>query len=198
MIIKGTFDMNAVLAKAAKNPRVHTHLKQKAREKFQRAKNEVIKNFKESEVTREISAGESSSNISSTLGGYGNLYSYIGFYAGANPLDGITSYLENFNFVGKLTKTILGRTTITQSYSIKWFNIKTIEALSSMPWESGNSWIRGIEKGISGFSYYMYGEFVKSRSGKGKQSKKEVDNVAMFTVTRYLPTFIEEARQKFK
>ncbi len=190
--------MDAVLAKLVNNTRVNAALKQRAKRKFEEAKSEVIKNFRESDVTKEIAAGENSANISSTLSGYGNLYSYIGFYAGANPLDGIANYLENFNFVGRLTKTTFSKTSVIQSYSVKWFDIKTIEALSSMPWESGNSWVRGIEKGISGFSYYMYGEFIKSRSGKGKQSKREVGNVTMFSVTRYLPTFIEEAKRKFK
>ena len=44
-----------------------------------------------------------------------------------------------------------------------------------MPFESGNSWIKSIEKGISGFSNYLYGLlFAASRSGRGIQSQNKV------------------------
>ena len=37
-----------------------------------------------------------------------------------------------------------------------------------MPWDSG-SWVRGIETGVSGFSYYMSKASLASRSGKAIQ-----------------------------
>ena len=40
----------------------------------------LIKQFESHPVTKEISGGSSSSNVSGTLGGYGNLFSFIGFH----------------------------------------------------------------------------------------------------------------------
>ena len=39
----------------------------------------LMKEFEEHTVTKEIEEGAGASNISSTLGGYGNLFTYIGF-----------------------------------------------------------------------------------------------------------------------
>jgi hypothetical protein len=52
-------------------------------------------------------------------------------------------------------------------------SIEEIEAVGSLPFEQGNSWIRGIENGISGFGAYIYGRMFKnSRSGKGLQGRR--------------------------
>ena len=47
---------------------------------FERIKRETINEFLRHPVTKEIEAGPTAQNISGTLDGYGNLFSYIGFY----------------------------------------------------------------------------------------------------------------------
>jgi hypothetical protein len=82
---------------------------------------------------------------------------------------------------------------------VKWPTINTIRALSSMPWEEGNSWVEGIEGGISGFSNYMYDLARGSgRSGAAVQKKSETGVVSTFSTKKYLPTMLKESYKRFK
>ena len=48
--------------------------------------------------------------------------------------------------------------------------MKNISSATPMPWEVGRSWVRSIERGISGFGYYMNTMTRRfSRSGAGIQ-----------------------------
>ena len=61
---------------------------------FEIIKNQMIQEFLNHPVTVEISNGVNSPNISKTLS-YGNLYSFIGFYADEpDPTDAILAILE--------------------------------------------------------------------------------------------------------
>ena len=53
--------------------------KRAVQEAFQHLKQEMIKEFLNHPVTKEIKGGIGSENISGTLGGITNLYSFIGF-----------------------------------------------------------------------------------------------------------------------
>ena len=193
-----TVNINAVLQKVMDSPKVGAAMEQRARQIFEKRKGEVIEQFRESNITKEINIGQDAPNISATLGGYGNLFSYIGFYAEENPLLTVEKYLTNFKFRSKVPKKRSRSGTISLSFQINWFDMNIIDSLTPMPWEPGNSWVRGIERGISGFSYYMFGNFVGSRSGKAKQSKHKVGLAPTFNPQRYLPSIIKEAAAKFK
>ena len=195
MANRAIINMNSIGKKVMETQAFRKKAEEYVRAQFEKKKNGVISEFQQSPVTREILGGANSSNVSMTLGGYGNLYSYIGFYSGENPLDTIHDYLKNFKFYGRMTKKSSRGTQMFVSFVVKWYDIKEIEALSPMPWESGNSWVRGIEMGISGFSYYMHGNFANTRSGKGRQSKNKVGLAPSFTPTRYLPTIIKKAER---
>jgi len=194
---RGQINFDAIASKAIRSQRVSEALQKKVKEKFEKNKTDLLAEFRESAVTKEIRGGAGSANISATLGGYGNLFSYIGFYSGEDPIAPIEQYLREFRFSGKVINTKYSKGQISISYLIKWYDLETIMSLSPMPWESANSWIKGIEKGISGFSYYMYGEFMKGRSKKGLQSKAKVNLAPTFSPRRYLPAMIEKFKSKF-
>ena len=61
---------------------------------FQMIKKELISDFNRHPVTVEIEAGPRASNTSGTLGGYGNLFSYIGFNESDRPTDAIRNQLS--------------------------------------------------------------------------------------------------------
>src|SRR4051812_7772070 len=61
----------------------------KAYDLFYRSKNMMLRDFDEHEITQEIKAGPDALNISNTLGGYGNLFSYIGFELLRTPIQGL-------------------------------------------------------------------------------------------------------------
>lgn len=127
--------------------------------------------FESHPVTQELEGGENASNISGTLGGYGNLFSFLGFNKGANPTAPVKILIQ---------KILLDRNVRTTSngFQIK-VNIPSKEEfanVSKLPWEGGRSWLLDIERGISGLGAYLYGRFVSSRSGAGIQSKYNYAN----------------------
>jgi hypothetical protein len=85
-------------------------------------------------------------------------------------------------------------------YSLTFPTISSFDSVSQMPWESGNSWVRGVENGISGFSNYMYlnygeGKLERSRSGTAVQTKKNV-NVGIFRPTKYITEILDNYRKR--
>jgi hypothetical protein len=138
----------------------------------------LLSEFENHPVTKEIQDGASAGNESGTLGGYGNLYTYIGFSSGDNP-------------TGRLRNLIAGTIALVSRHSarsrikpggrgiyvpirVRIPSITQIAAASPLPWEPGRSWAMGIETGISGFGNYMNKAFINSRSGAGLQSKHKV------------------------
>jgi hypothetical protein len=127
--------------------------------------------FEAHPVTQELDGGENASNVSGTLGGYGNLFSFLGFNRGANPTAPVKSLIQ---------KILLDRNVQASGNGFKIkINIPSKEefaAVARLPWESGRSWLLDIERGISGLGAFLYGRFASSRSGGGIQSKYKYSN----------------------
>jgi hypothetical protein len=127
--------------------------------------------FESHPVTQELDGGENASNISGTLGGYGNLFSFLGFSQGVNPTSPVKSLIKSIRIDRNVQTTI-------QGFKIK-VNIPSKEefgAITPMPWEGGRSWLLDMERGVSGLGAYLYGRFNSSRSGSGIQSKYRYSN----------------------
>ena len=158
--------------------------------KLQRKQDRLVKNFKTDKITIELKAGPTASNTSGILGGYGNLFSFIGFDAGTDPTDVVEKIFEQkFRFrVRRINK--------TGKYKITFFipSIEEIYALTPMPWASGSSWVDGIEKGMSNVGSYLYSSrgFGQSRAGTGLQAKNKSSGVTFRNtpyITRLLNNF---------
>lgn len=151
--------------------------------KFLESKEVFFNNFNEHPITQEIDRGPSSSNISNTLNGVGNLFSFIGFYNNDNPIKELKLVLEkSFSIRRRKLKNII-------QYTINHPSLDKIKTETPMPWENGRSWVAGIEKGISGFSNYMYKKFIDGRSGQGLQSKNKIRKNS-YRPTRYMSDLI--------
>jgi hypothetical protein len=151
-----------------------------AYEKYQDGKEKFLDDFENHPVTQEIEGGASASNSSNTLNGIGNLFSYIGFYQNQNPISDLKKILnENFSFRRKSKNTFL----------IKYPDLEKIKSQTPMPWEGGRSWVLGIERGISGFGYYLYKKFNEGRSKEGIQTKNKVRS-SSFKKVRYMSEII--------
>ena len=165
----------------------------------------ILKEFDKHPVTRELRQGPSGANISNTLNGIGNLFSFIGFYKGQNVIGPVRDMLKShFNLVGGQGKKRGRRGVKAFSYQIEFPSLNSFDLISRMPWESGNSWVVGIERGISGFSHFMYlkaGEGrqmeSKSRSGKGLQSRKTL-NAGIFKPIPYITEMLKSYRKRLK
>lgn len=132
-----------------------------AESKLSSAKNDFLKNFEEHVVTKEIEEGIDAQNSSGTLGGYGNLFSFIGFESGDKPTDIVKNLINKIKIIKKsYTKVVSNGTLISFSVSIPRFS--DFEKSTPIPWATGRSWLIGIEKGISGLAYFL------SRGGSGR------------------------------
>jgi hypothetical protein len=159
--------------------------------KIEREKKEMIKDFLNLKVTQEILAGPASSNISGTLGGYGNLFSFIGFDQGDNPIDPIIRLLEQTKY--RLSG-MDGRGQM--KLTIEMPSSADIFGATPLPWAPGISWAQRIEIGLSGLGMYLSKSSDKSRSGTGVQANNQVRS-GKFSNTPYISSFINKWQQKF-
>ena len=60
----------------------------------QKAQREMIQELESHPVTKEIESGPNGTNQSGTLGGYGNLFSFIGFERGMSPINPIRKIIK--------------------------------------------------------------------------------------------------------
>lgn len=126
-------------------------------------------------VTKEIQEGPSGSNITNSLGGYGNLFSFIGFQAGEDPIEPIIRYLHQEISRGLIIKHARGSKQWLVTFKVPTLN--GIASVSPMPWAPGRSWVTGIERGISGLGRYMYSDRASlygSSSGTAIQASKSM------------------------
>ena len=162
-------------------------------DQFEKIKDKYIDEFLNHPVTQEIKGGISASNISGTLNNITNLYSFIGFDEGTDPIEPIEQLLEKSNY------RIMYNSNSGQSTVI--FDIPTaaqIFAITPMPWAVGRSWARGIETGISGLGYYLK-KVKNSRSGLGIQSTIEQARTgASFKNTKYISDLINRFSKDLK
>jgi len=142
----------------------------------------MLKEFESHPVTKEIEMGPEGYNVSGTLGGYGNLYSYIGFEEGMDPIAPVRHLLSK---AIKIKRLPTSSRKLMINFLVELPSKEEIAQKSPMPWQNGRSWIIGIEQGISGLNNYLNKESFSSRSGYGVQAKKAVRS-GSFSNTKYL------------
>ena len=159
-------------------------LKKVVERKIKSAQQKLLENFEQHPVTVEIAGGSSSTNVSGTLNGVGNLFSYIGFQSGDRPLDPIRTMLQKYEvrYQHTKTKTIINITVPTT---------KEIFRITPLPWATGRSWAKGIETGIGGLGRYLNIASARSRSGRGVQVKSKL-RAGKFNNTTYLSSLLKE------
>jgi len=155
---------------------------------YTQAKKQFFSEFYSHPVTIEIQNGPDASNSSGTLGGYGNLFSFLGFESSRKPIDEISSAMEkifSINRAGLFAK-------------INYPDMEELKKHSPLAWAFGGSWISGIEKGIPNFAKYLYGPgFRNSRSSSAIEAKYNI-NLATFTPTVYMSKMIKNFEENMK
>lgn len=163
---------------------------QEAYSYFRRAHNSMMKQFNEHPITAEIDAGPRAVNISNTLDGYGNLFSFIGFDSNDEPTQRLREMLENVQF----------RQTVYRNrnwyFKVSAPSRQDIENVTPMPWEPGNSWAYAVERDISGASHYMYKKWEAGRSGTGFQLPYENMEDLTFQPQPYISEILANFREK--
>ena len=137
---------------------------------FEKIKKQFLAEFSRHAITMELQGGAHSSNISGTLGGYGNLYSFLGF----DERDPTAKILELINKI-KFTFMNFNSRKIASGFVRDFPTEYDIAAATPVPWAPGLSWAQGIHNGhIPNFGHYMNKDFKKSRSGGGLQVDTEI------------------------
>ncbi len=161
---------------------------------IEKKQQQLVKNFLSHPVSIEISGGPNGSNSSGTLGGYGNLFSFLGFSSSDTPLQSIEAILsKKLQYRVKPAKA--GRFQIL----IDIPKATEIFENSPMPWANGMSWAQAIEKGVSNLQFYLFNPsgLPNSASGTGIQSRNKVSGVN-FRKTPYITKLLKDFQQDLK
>lgn len=164
----------------------------KVKREFKEIKAEMIKEFLSHPVTQEIMEGPSAANISGTLGGVANLFSFIGFDSGNQPVGPVLNLLETVNIIYNKEYTEKG---IGVSFNVFLPTAEDIFAITPLPWATGRSWAEGIERGISGLGHLLRKN--KGRSGAAIQTSVKVRG-GRFQNTPYISSFIKRYKKRFE
>ena len=168
-------------------------LEKEAKRKFKRIKAEMIKEFLSHPITQEIMEGPSAPNISGTLGGVSNLFAFIGFDAGNQPVAPILERLEAVDIIYNKEYKEKG---IGVSFNVFLPTAEDIFAITPLPWATGRSWAEGIERGISGLGYLV--KKSGGRSGAAVQSRVNKVRGGRFQNIPYISSFIKRYKKRFE
>lgn len=202
-----TINKANIIAKILRSPKVLNAAVTRAQQVLNDAKESLIEEFLDHPVTKELREGEAAENISNTLGGYGNLFSFIGFNQGDDPTEIIQELLDKIRLSSRPilpsisssyynVRDRLGRFSTDISIRFEVKNIPTIEDIEDATpypddWREG-SWVKGIERGIPGLEYYLYdeefGKYEQSRSSTGLQAKDGAKQLVIIRDGAYRPT----------
>ncbi len=167
-----------------------------ARREFEAKKREMIEAFDAHPVTKEIEAGPGTANLSNTLGGEGDLFSFLGFDSEAEPTEPLREVLQNEVVLTNSTSVEAKTDKVTYKFSVR-IPTESIKKATPMEWEKGLSWAEGIERGVSGFSNFLRGFFGTSRSGGGIQTENQV-RATSFKPRTYLTEILADFLKSFK
>jgi hypothetical protein len=186
------------MKKLSTDRKLHKAIARKSEEVFKRHKKQMLDDFSNHKVTKEIQGGAEESNISGTIVGPGNLFSFIGFNSHANPIGAVYNILNLGTYISKGAPKIVKKTKdrVYLGMKVSYPSVDALAAASPMPWEPG-SWLFKIEKGISGLGYYIYQKQIRgSRSGSGIQSDHKVKQ-AMYKRTSYMSAILNTFKRRF-
>ncbi len=158
---------------------------------FLKVKSEILQEFNQHPITVEIEGGIYATNISNTLSGITNLFSFIGFEANDKPIEPIRNLLEK----STMRKNYGRRSQIFYTFEIP--TAKDIFLSTPLPWAVGRSWAKGIEQGLSGLGYYLK-KTQNSRSGLGIQSQKIIRPQYRFKNIQYISALINKYNQRIR
>lgn len=188
----GYVNYQSIRTKISKSKKLIDDTENIVKKRFEDQKDLYIQAFDSHKITKEIQDGPTASNSSGTLGGVGNLFSFIGFNKSDNPIETVKNYINSHFKLNKPKITSKGGR-IRLDFKVEYPSIDDLKKSTPMPWEGGRSWISSIEKGISGFSNYVYKRFVEGRSGEALQSDTKLRSGSYKPVS-----YMSEIISKFK
>ena len=172
---------------------VRRDFEKEIRKEFKKIKDEMLKEFLTDSVTLEILEGAGATNISGTLGGVSNLFAFIGFDSGEQPITPILQLLEGTQITYKQE---IRKREIGVEFDVSLPTAQDIFAVTPLPWASGRSWSEGIERGLSGLGYLLRKS--GGRSGAAVQSRVNKVRSGRFQNRPYISALIKKYRKRFE
>lgn len=199
MANKINVDINAIRkaieGRLISNPAVQRRAYLVASNIFFRAHQALMKDFFSHKITQELKAGNSASNISDTLNGEGNLFSFLGFFAGQDPTLELEELFSRIN---------LGSPLVRRNSII--FNIenlpqrKDIIGATRMNWGSGASWAFAVETGSfngdAALSHFIFKTWNSGRSKAGFQVKDYSYSEDQFSPKPYITEILDNFQER--
>lgn len=185
------FDRKAIEEKILSSSKLRSAATEIVNRKIESAKAKFLSKYDEHNVTKEIIGGNQSESISGAVFN-GNLFTFLGFDDnGENPAISLRRFLDqSISVNARFSKRAGNKMYFKISVPIK----EDIESATPLPYESGRSWVRGIEYGVSGIGFYFYSkkEISASRSKYGIQSKNKTSEGSRFYNQSYLSPILRE------
>ena len=196
------------------NGEIQDEIEKAVKKQFNQEKQKTLLEFDSHDVTQELAEPEKG-NISNTLGGYGDLFGFIGFEAGYDPVLPVKLALESkIKFKSTNLSILYPRNVRGQFATGK--RTKILKVTYQVPdlndfsksakfqgWNGNRNWIKGIERGISGVSYYA--DYPRGRSERGlqlrgpiKNSSSEMERPSSFKTRPYITEIVENFKKNFK
>jgi len=186
------------IKKLSSDEKVHNRVRDRSKKIVEDSKRKLLRDFMSHPVTKEIKGGPDASSLSGAISGPGNLYSFIGFQNGADPVGEVYNLLDSLIYLSAQKPKVVRKTKTRVYLGIK-VNVPNDQQLamaSKMPWEPG-SWLFKIERGMSGLGYYIYEKYIRaSRSGTGIQADGKV-RTGLFKRTTYMSAILKTFRGNF-
>ncbi len=192
--VKVNINMGSILALTKKEIRkiIVRDSYQVAETFFKRAKAKMLKDYDKNPITLEIKAGPRALDTSGATDGYGNLFSFLGFYYGDKPTERLKDVL---NFSTELSKKPIIKDNVA-TFTVKIPGKDEIDSVTELPW-TAQSWREIVENGAENLTSYLYTKrksYDTSISTKGFQLKYELNDDLQFKTDPFVTKILKDFR----
>lgn len=189
--------LNAIVEKEAE--RVTLPLARKiAKTQFENAKLKMMEQVEEHEISKELSNPSrypSSQFIQSPTGKPKNLYGFLGFVDGTDPVKELIDIIDD-NYRINLQVRLEN---MKYYFNFQYLTPRQLEKLCPLDWSS-RSWLKAVENGLASISKYISRTTKPiGRSSYGLQIKNDLKNPGRYIATPYMTPIIKafEAQLRF-
>lgn len=144
---------------------------EEAKQIFEEEKQLFLEGFENHPISQELNMGSAATSSAFLDGEDGSLFGFIGFEEDAEPVQDVANVLEDNTSLSPINKFSTNGTQMFFSFPVKAPSLEELATVTDMPSPLPGSWLKGIEKGISGLTKYIY-RAGSGRSGAGLQAKK--------------------------
>lgn len=173
--------------------------------KFELAKEKMLEEFDNSDVTIEIKSDADGDNITGTLSDAevpGNLFAFLGFENGTGDeiIEELRDLIDRKTYINTTKVKFTSDNIIRYRFTGKVPTEEEIKEATPVHWGDtarGRSWVAIVENGTNSFSYYLYKRWENGRSLEALQAKTKngqliVVNQGEFNPTPYTTKIIKE------